>query len=186
MSLQHQRHDMSAASLYSNIMCFPAEDGSVRNLVVLYDAKHVAFYHYDHFQEATEADPNVLTLNFGNPADTSLFYTAPSDRRLVSVAAWGSCTSSYWETIAQASGILQRSQYPAQLLWLAVAADCRTRSSHPLRWRSVRCRICWGDPVPHQPLNHFFERATPSYRAGHPAWRCGPLQTLSCAAAECP
>jgi len=176
MSLQHQRHDMSAASLaYSNIMCFPAEDGSVRNLVVLYDAKHVAFYHYDHFQEATEADPNVLTLNFGNPADTSLFYTAPSDRRLVSVAAWGSCTSSYWQTIAQASGgILQRSQYPAQLLWLAVAtelsdaiepsSEVEVRALPEFALAATKCLI--------NPLNHFFEKANPSYRAGHPAWRC--------------
>ena len=184
MSLQHQRHDMSAMSLaYNNIMCFPAEEGSVRNLVVLYDAKHVAFYHHDHLPVATDADPNELALNFGSLGDASLFYTAPTDRRLVSVTAWGSCTSSDWKTIAQASGsILQRSQYPAQLLWLAVAtelsdavdpsSEVEVRALPEFALAATECLI--------EPSNHFYEKKDPAYRAAHPAWRCADPFTKSC------
>ena len=184
MSLQHQRHDMSAASLaYSNIMCFPAEEGSIRNLVVLYDAKHVAFYHYDHLSAETDAGANELTLDFGKPGDASLFYTAPAERRLVSVAAWGSCTSSDWKTIVQVDGsILQRSQYPAQMLWLAVAtelmgavapsSEVEVRALPEFALAATQCLI--------DPLYRFYPRSDPTYRAANPAWRCADPFSISC------
>ena len=179
--VQHQRHDFNSPWLKYNIMCFPAEVGSVRNLVVLYDDSHIAFYHYDHFPAASTAPE--LTLSFGNEGngddgskrDPSLFYTAPPNRRINSIAIWGSCTNSAWNPVTQESA------HAGQLMWMAVGTE-KPNAGDPASAVEVRALPEFAYAATHCLLDKrkSSDLRSHAFRANHPAWRCPDHTSTGC------
>ena len=174
-ALRHYRPDLNADELTLNVKCFPAEAGSVRYLVMLFDDKHVALYHYDHFDVATSATPNDLQLSFGASDDQSLFFTAPEGRVLTGATGWGSCTANEWDSILLAS------KSSAQTLWLATVTETGD-VAQPSPILEVRALAEFGRAQTHCLLadTHFGPLSDAGYRASNPAWQCSDGASAAC------
>ena len=174
-ALRHYRPDLNADELTLNVKCFPAEAGSVRYLVMLFDEKHVALYHYDHFAVATSAASNELDLSFGAAGDQSLFFTAPEGRVLAGVTGWGSCTANEWDSILLAS------KSSAQTLWLATVTETGD-AAQPSPILEVRALAEFGRAQTHCLLadTHFGPLSDAEYRASNPAWQCSDGASAAC------